>query len=184
MQNLDFESEVGDGRVECPDVGAGPRGLVISAPVTHGVVADTAWRYLSVWALANTQGAWPAVPESSLNVLKDTFANLTVPALEDLATRCNATYLVEELEATGPKGSRFALERKSAYGRKQIQLVVVAELMLDNELIHAWRSLAKQMPFKRSLKERARRELSDAALYVDDLVRCKLVMYNKVIVTF
>lgn len=151
-------------------MGQGALGVIISAPVSQGALPDTIWRYLSVWALARRQGAFPAVPEKSLQVLQETFANLSVPTLEDFAARCNATHLLDELEAAGPKGTRSALGRKTAYGRKRVELVVVGEQLLENELMHEWINLARMIPFKRSLRERSRRELESAAAYVEDLV--------------
>jgi hypothetical protein len=171
LQNLDFENEVKNPLNECPSVGQGAQGLIITAPVSQGSLPDTIWRYLSVWALARKQGAFPAVPEKSLQVLQETFANLTVPTVEDLAVRCNASHLPDELEAAGPKGTRSALARKVAYGRKRVELLVVGELLLENELMHEWVNLARLIPFKRSLRERSRRELESAAAYVEDLVR-------------
>ncbi|CAB3382186.1 Hypothetical predicted protein [Cloeon dipterum] len=143
--------------------------MVVTAAVAPGEpLPAVAMRYLGVWALARKEGAMPAFPQFALEILRDAFANLSVVGLEQIVDQCNASYLLQELDAAGPEGNRADLLKKSAYNRKSAQLLVIGEKLLVNELTEAWRSLPAVLTFKRSLKEKARRTLQRAANAIED----------------
>ncbi|KAF4522123.1 hypothetical protein B566_EDAN012585 [Ephemera danica] len=93
----------------CPDATS-----IVVTVLAGGRLGNQVWEYLSVWAVArNHPGWWPAVPRTILNTLQHLFSPLAIPAIEDLAERCNAPFLLEELKHCADRGNQDLLQESS-----------------------------------------------------------------------